>query len=147
MDDHKQLDDELADLTDALLERREMQMKQTTQPLDEVVQQLYQMIQPDSPPSPAFRDKLTQRLNDEWNMAMQQQKPPRRVPTFYMTPRTRLLAAAAALVIVLGALAIYTQSNQPLQGTTPLGTNSGGVIAVVLIASAVVVLILWRRNR
>src|SRR5262245_22015404 len=142
MDDQKRLDDELADLTDALVEGRDMKASAELQGLDQTVRLLNDVIRPDGVPDQAFRARLTQRMNEEWAMTH-----PRRVH-WYNQPVFRFAAAAAGLVFVL--LGILWLS-KPGGITDPTATGFGRDVGSLLIVSAVVIggiaFYLWRNRR
>jgi hypothetical protein len=143
MDDNKNLDAELADLTDAVLEGRTMTPKQNLERLDEVVVQLHQTIAPDEPADPVFRRHLERRLVDEWN------KTYRPAPRWYNRPRVRLVGAVAAMTftLVMAAVLLYNLSGgqDELQGTAtgPLGGQALVALALVTTVLVVVVLVAW----
>jgi hypothetical protein len=127
MDDNKELDDELAALTDDLL--KGSQPKTTLPEADELgntVRQIQRTIAPDKPASPIFRDRLEMRLNLEWNRVY-----PRRQR--FWSHRQFQYAAAASVMLVAGilALTLTKQGNDLLQAAT------GGQASLVIIAAIV----------
>lgn len=144
VDEH--LDEELAELTNLLLEKR-MKTPTTTpelRGLDEIVYQLDRVIQPDVPPSPSFRARLTQRLIEEWNVVHNQQKIR---PFSLRPPQLAALAASVAVVLLVTVLLLNNGESGPLSGTAA-GNGGGLVFALVALAAAgVAAFVFWRRHR
>ncbi len=138
-----ELDDELAEATDALLSGREMPtLQEDNRELAEVVRDLYRVIDPARAPSAAFQQRMTARLNTEWDRSNAQ-------PTLRLVdrPLVRLAAMAAAVVLILGAVVVLAMPEPPreLQGAA-IGMNHGAallVLAGVIVAGAYV----YGRNR
>src|SRR5690348_1127630 len=108
------LDNELAEATDALLNGKEMPvLQEDNRELAEVVRELYRVIDPKSPPSAAFEQRMNARLNSEWDRSNVQ-------PTLRLLdrPLVRLVAVAAAVVLILGAVVVLAMPESPreLQG-------------------------------
>jgi hypothetical protein len=142
MDENKELDDQLAALTDDLLEGR--QPKTTMQEADELenaVRQIQRTIAPDKPASPIFRDRLEMRLNLEWNRAY-----PRRQRLW--AQRQFQYAAAASVVLVAGilALTLTKQGNDLIQAATS-GQASPVIIAAIVVGVLLGAALLFRRLR
>ena len=124
-----ELDDELAEATDALLSGREMpELQGENRELAEVVRELYRVIDPATPPSAVFQQRMNARLNTEWDRA---NKP----PTLRLVdrPLVRLAALAAAVVLILGAIIVLAMPESPreLQGAA-IGLNHGAALAVLV---------------
>lgn len=137
------LDDELAEATDALLSGKEMpELGDENRKLGEVVRELYRVIDPHTPPSAAFEKRMNARLSDEWNRANVQ-------PTLRLMdrPLARVLALAAAVVLILGALVVLAMPESPreLQGAA-IGLNHG-VALIVLVVVVVVGAYFYGRSR
>ncbi|MEO8398054.1 MAG: hypothetical protein ABI700_33980 [Chloroflexota bacterium] len=138
-----ELDDELAEATDALLSGREMPtLEEDNRELAEVVRDLYRVITPAIPPSAAFQQRMTARLNVEWDRSNAQ-------PTLRLVdrPLVRLAAMAAAVVLILGAVVVLAMPESPraLQGAA-IGMNHGAallVLAGVIVTGAYI----YGRNR
>jgi hypothetical protein len=143
MDNNRNLDEELADLTDAVLEGKTVTPKQDLEGLDEVVMQLHQAIAPDKPADSVFRRHLERRLVDEWN------KTYRPAPRWYNRPQVRLVGAFAAMAftLVMATILLYSLSGSQdeLQGTAtgPLGGQAIVTLVLITIVLAVCVLIAW----
>ena len=139
-----QLDDELAQATDALLEGSDpATLDGENGDLHKIAVQLYSVIDPKSPPSAAFQRRLVSRLNAEWDHA-------HAAPTLWLLDRPimRLAALAAAVVIVLAAvvvLAVPDQANQ-LHGTA-IGLHNAAAILALLGVAAVGAIVYWRNRR
>jgi hypothetical protein len=146
VDDQKRLDDDLAALTDAILENRMVEPTEDAQDYEPVVRQLQQIIRPDSEPTPVFRDRLTQRLNEEWSMSRAQKSRNR-----FSNRSTRLVVLAASVAIVLTGVALLVNNPVGVPVGTAIGDNSNqtsGVILLVLgVIGTAVGVALWRRNR
>jgi hypothetical protein len=139
MDDNKNLDGELADLTDAVLEGKTVTPKQDLEGLDAVVRNLHRTIAPDKPADPAFRRHLEHRLVDEWN------KIHRPAPRWYNRPQVRLAGAFAAVAVVLVLAVSLFGGTGELQGasTGPLDSQAIVTLALVTVVLAACVLIAW----
>jgi hypothetical protein len=127
------LDDELAEATDSLLNGGEMSvLQENNRELAEVVRELYRVIDPKSPPSAVFEQRMNARLNSEWDRSNVQ-------PTLRLVdrPLVRLAALAAAVVLILGAVVVLAMPESPreLQGTA-IGMNHG--VALLVLAGVVV---------
>ncbi|MBN1563905.1 MAG: hypothetical protein JXA10_08700 [Anaerolineae bacterium] len=66
MTDETKLDNELAAFTDRLLAGQDAQSTPEIDALAQVVRQFHYLADPASGPDPAFRDRLAQRLDQEW---------------------------------------------------------------------------------
>ncbi len=124
-----ELDDELAEATDALLSGREMPALQAeNRELAEVLRELYRVIDPTTPPSVVFQQQMNARLNTEWNRAHMQ-------PTLRLVdrPLVRLAALAAAVVLILGAVVVLAMPESPreLQGAA-IGLNHSAALIVLV---------------
>jgi hypothetical protein len=85
-----ELDNELAEATDAILNGREMpDLQDENRELAEVVRDLYRAIDPATPPSAAFQQRLNARLNSEWDRSNVQ-------PTLRLVDRPLVRLAALA---------------------------------------------------
>ena len=76
--------------------------------LAEVVRELYRVIDPATPPSAVFQQRMNARLNTEWDRANVQ-------PTLRLVdrPLVRLAALAAAVVLILGAIIVLAVPESP----------------------------------
>jgi hypothetical protein len=136
------LDDELAQATDTLLSGGQMPpLEGENAALQETVRQLYAVIEPSRAPSSAFQQRMTARLNAEWDRAYAP-------PTLRLLerPLVRLTALAAAVVLVLASLVVLAAPDaaDPLQGTA-VGMDDG-VAVLVLVGVAVAGFVFWRRR-
>lgn len=118
MDNQTQLDNQLADLTDALLERGHFEPTNDLAGLAQIVQQLNTLIEPESKPPPIFRARLTEALTDEWHRQHRQKKTSGQLVQFLSRPIGRYVAAAAVITLVLMvALLLNMSDNGPQTGT------------------------------
>src|SRR5262245_53839624 len=117
MEDNTKLDNEVADLTDALLSGGDRQTSLDLQGLDKVARQLNQMISPAVGPDPAFRARLTQRLMQEWDATQGGHASRSRVRSPSTRRFMRYAALAAVLIVVLGLVLILGQGTGPVVGT------------------------------
>src|SRR5215510_643769 len=99
MEDNTRLDNEIAELTDAMLSGQQRQASPEAQGLDQIAQQLSQMVSSSAGPDPAFRAKLTQRLMQEWDSTAQHGGS--RTPANRIVRRRYVQYAALAAVVVL----------------------------------------------
>lgn len=144
VDEQRRLDNELANITNTLLEQH---MRTTTtstelQDLEPVVYDLEQLIQPDVPPTDAFRSRLRQRLVEEWNLL----RGHRSMRRFNPRPG-QLVALAAAVAVILAVTAVLL--NNTATGSLE-GTATGTTTIVVLLTLTVVGAVAWYilgRNR
>ncbi len=153
-DNTQQHDNELADLTDALMAGQDMTTSDDLQDLAQLTRQLHTLIASDSTPSTAYRNRLTERLNAEW--AQTHAQPPRRVSprgsTFQIGQTGRWAALAAVLVLILLAV-VSSLSNNGVVTSVP-GTVVGTLtpqfaifFALAVIVVTVVAFIVLRRRR
>lgn len=144
MDENRRLDDELADLTDAVIENRDMNISQEAAELAVIVRGLRDLIEPNAPPPASFEKRMKQRLDIEW-----EQRQRRAVARTRPNPALRLVALAAAFAVVLVVI-IFVTNNNPSNDPQIVGTAVGSpdaLIAVVAIAAVVGAAILVWRNR
>ena len=137
MTDNIKLDEELAAYTDALLKDKSPSMPPSLEEDAHTVRMLKQIIAPDEPVSPAFQEHLRSKLEAEW--AAQPRKKGKKRPPFRLTYS---LAAAAAIVLVMGAIALIVSSSSE---TDLHGFAEGriGVAFVLFAATLVGILFLW----
>lgn len=144
MDENRRLDDELADMTDAIIENRNMDTSEELHELSQVVRGLHHTIQPGDRPSAAFETRMKQRLDMEWEQRQ------RRARVTRFNPAVRVMALAAALLVVMVAIILITNTAET--GTTPpVGTAIGPtefLIAVVALGAVVgAAFLVWRNRR
>jgi hypothetical protein len=140
MDENRRLDDELAALTDAMLEKRDMNTSHEVHELADVVRGLYTLIEPGERPSPKFEARLKQSLNQEWEQRT------RRARRGRFSPALRLAAVLVVALVAIVLLNSTTPSGQGLPGTA-VGSNGAIVILITLAAVAGVALLVWRGRR
>jgi len=138
-----ELDNELAQVTDALLGGRDVgAFSAENAELVSVVRDIAAVIDPRTPPSAAFQQRLTQRLNAEWERAN-----PKPALSLLERPVARLASLAATVVLVLGALLILAapDASPDLQGAAFAADDA---VAVLMLVGAVVVgFAYWRARR
>lgn len=143
-----QLDNELADATDAILSGREVgTVSAENAELVRSTRELAQVIDPNAPPSAAFQQRLTQRLNAEWDRANPSHS--NVVPLRLLDrPVVRLVSMAAAVVLVLGALVVLAvpESDPQLQATA-IPLDDAAAVLVLLGVAAVGAAVYWRGRR
>lgn len=138
-------DNALTAFTDALLENQAMELTEDLQDLEGVVRRLQQTIQPMRPPDAAFRSRLTQRLNEEWNRTERQQRIQR-----LRTQRTLRYVASAAAVLLLATVAVLLSGRVNTLGASgDSGANQNWIALLVvgLITAAVVATFYFWNNR
>jgi hypothetical protein len=138
-----ELDDELADLTDKLLAGQDMNVSADNESYAKIVKQLHQIVASEPTATPAYRTRLTRRLNDEWDKAHRRQ--PERV---FARPMFRFAALAASVVLVLLVVLVALGQNS---GFVPTPGASLGPLTVptiiFVVALVVIVAIIWQRRR
>ncbi len=133
MENNTQLDDQLANLTDALLESGKFDPAEDVEDLGQIVQQLHNLIEPDAKPPPAFRVRLTENLNDEWNRQHRQKKTGGRIVQFHNLRNNRYIAAAAVIALVLMIALLLDQSaSEPATGTAASADGEGSSVSDLL---------------
>ena len=142
--DNPELDNEMANLTDALLTGRSIKASASAQPLEPIVRGLQQLSAP-SQPSDEFRARLTQRLSSEFEA--QSRTRSSRI-TGLVSRRYRSVLAAAAVLILVGIAVLLASQG----GTQPtVGTALGSPAFIVISAFAIVLVGLgvyfWWRER
>jgi heme A synthase len=135
MHDNARLDDELAAFTDGFLAGEDVPTPVGLEELAQVVRQLNALIAPAEQPSPAFRERLTQRLNREWTLQHQ-----RRTRFRF---NHRLVQVAAVVAVILGVLIVLSldSENKSVQGTA-LGSTSG-IVVIIAVLLVIGVTIFW----
>lgn len=137
------LDDELAAFTDQLLSGEQAQVSPEIEDLAAVVKRLCQVVDPATRPDPAFRDRLTQRLNREWTLY--HQRPARR----WMSNRLLQVAAVAAglgVVLLVVSLLGNGSGDQNIEGTA-WGSLGWAFVIVVAVGGLVAFVIWYGRKR
>jgi hypothetical protein len=144
--DEMRPDDQLAELTDAILDRRDQQPLPELRDDAELVLALRDLIRPEEEPPDAFREQLRARMAAEFD-ALPRRAQSRR-PT--MRPALRLALAAASVVLVLAALLLFDVVDTPgsLFGAAAGVTDAGSLgLGLLLIGGAgLIALVVWRRR-
>lgn len=145
--DNLQLDNQMSDLTDAVLAGREP-YSSADRELALIVQQLAKLTKPE-PTTTDFRNRLTAKLSEEFDLVRGLRTSRTRRPVIQLWS---MLAAAALIVVVGGAaLANQVQTNPTVGvvGTTigdapilPILGVGAGIVVVVAVA-----LFFWQRRR
>lgn len=139
-------DNELAALTDAVLEGRPMNASTTTRDLERVIIQLRDVIDPDTPPDPGYSMRLSGRLGQEFDLL--QRSKVRKWPNQRMV---QLVGMAAALIVVMGIGILYSGgadgSRLPGTGEGPLSLLAIVVLAVVAVGLGSAVFFLMKRRQ
>jgi hypothetical protein len=135
-----QLDDELAELTDKMLAGQDMPISAENEPLARVLKQLHQITS--GSPNPAYRSRLTRRLNEEWDRVQQRQS-----RALFARPVFRFAALAAAVVLVLGAVLIVLGPGNPSLPATVVGQVDPIFAVVFILALVLVGAVIWSRRR
>lgn len=135
------IDDELAEVTDALMDGREMRrLDGENGDLQDVVRQIFNLIDPLTPPSTAFQRRMMERLNAEWSRSY---APP--VLRLMDRPLVRVTSLAAAVVLVLGALIVLAVPNtaEQLQGAA-IAIDDAAALVVLAVVAVVGAIFYWR---
>lgn len=143
MDENRRLDDELAEVTDAIIENREMKPSQEIAELAEIARGLRDLIEPNTPPSAAFEARMKNRLDVEWEQRQ------RRVTRMRVSPMVRMVALAAAVVVVMVVVIFLTNTTSEEGGfnATALGSPDA-LIALVAVAAVIgAAILVWRSRR
>jgi ABC-type Fe3+-siderophore transport system permease subunit len=143
MEENRRLDDELADLTDAIIENREMKTSQDIADLAEIARGLRDLIEPNAPPSAAFEARMKTRLDMEWEQRQ------RRATRMRVNPAVRLIALAAAVVVVMVVIIFLTNNpgNDPQVVGTVLESPETLIAAVAVAAVVGAAILVWRNRR
>lgn len=161
MDPNSQLDDEVAQMTDTTLANEPFtQMDETLRPLRVVVEGLREVAGTTSTPSPEFEVRLRRAVDQAWDVRQREQNPSqpatetrlRSVSSqWWMSPVSRTLAFAAALVLALVAillLSVPEQNGEGLPGTAiSVGAPEGIILVLALALIAGAVMYYWRGKR
>ncbi len=146
------LDNELAELTDRLIAGRDMEPPQNLPDLPElealanVTRQLHRLMSQESAPSPAFRSRLTQRLNQEWAVVQRQKVTQKPARGFALRPVWGWAALAAALLVVF-AVVLYPSLSQSSSAGLAAGQSTPEVLIVGLVLLLVLGLIVLAASR
>ncbi|MDL1902792.1 hypothetical protein FBR02_18730 [Anaerolineae bacterium CFX9] len=133
------LDDELAAMTDALMERGAASAdSEQARELEPIIKGLHGLMR-DQQVSDAFAARLTQRLDQEWQLRQRSRHSRRSV---LLSPTARLVSLAAALVLVFVTLLLWspTPGSEALSGTV-VGDAGALIGAVLLVGAAVLVFV------
>jgi hypothetical protein len=167
MTDETRLDNELAAFTDRLLAGEDAQATPEIAELAQVVRQFHRLVAPDSGPDSAFRDRLAQQLNREWEQIQQDNQASRDDPGSHSAPthrswqgkltarrstsktrslfggfRSRTVRIAAVAATVVAALCVAVLIATDSDGTSgESGTVSGSIDWPVIVSIVVVALL------
>ena len=134
-------------MTDAVLENRMMEASEDGHDYEPVIHQLKAIIEPENGVPDAFRERLAQRLKDEWLMSRRASRPPQ--PRRFSSRSMRVATLAASVALILVAAILLLNNGEP--GTTEVspGTVLEGstVIVVVVLVGGVIGFALLRRKR
>ncbi len=163
MDDETRLDNELAAFTDGLLAGKDPESAPEIEALAHVVRRFHHIIDPDSRPEPAFRERLAKQLDHEWTIQHRSLAPPeqqQRADRERHSPRflfdglrhnrvVRLAAMAAVLTVVLSvAVLVATDSdNAPGEPGTASGDFAWPVVIGIVVVGLLGLLIFWLGQR
>ena len=143
----RQLDNEFADLTDALLEGREIRLSDELRDLSITARQLQALFSDENLPSAEFRGRLSRRLDIAWNGRRHKQ---RGLRLLFGSNRVRQFSALAAALVLLLAVAILLglgKSAETVMPGTAIGILSPTFILVAgLFVVAIIGFGLWRRK-
>lgn len=137
-------DNELAEATDALLAQREPRaLTEENAELFAVVRELNRIIDPQTPPTAAFQQRLTSRLNTEWDRAY---TPPQL--RLMDRPVVRVLSMAAAVVLILASVMVLSvpETAPELQGAA-IPLDDAAAVLVLVGVVAVGAFVYWRDRR
>jgi hypothetical protein len=142
MAENRRLDDELADMTDAIIANRDVKPSEELADLAEVVRGLHDLIESNATPPTAFETRMKQRLDLEWEQRQ------RRAVRTRVNPAVRLVALAAALVVVMVVVIFLT--NNPTDGGLSGFADGSTEFLIAFTAVAAVVgaaILVWRNRR
>lgn len=149
MDKNRILDDRLAEFTDALLRGREIEVPQELEQEAQMVRLLAKIIAPHKQVNPAFQQRLTRRLTDEWDHA--QRRPSQRLLQLNRRTLQVAAAAAAAFTLVLAAilLGVLGEDAAPQEQTaSAVGFDLLPVLILVMVGIiAAGAVYLWNRRK
>lgn len=131
MSDQITLDDKLAELTDSLLAEGEAIFPQELKSEEYIVQQLNRIILPKDSLNPAFRERLTRRLNEEWERTFQRRSR-RRIVSFPLRSM-RGLAVAASIALVFAFIILTVLGDGSGDGSEQLGFAQGPLTGFIIL--------------
>ncbi|MBI5928962.1 MAG: hypothetical protein HY862_06620 [Chloroflexi bacterium] len=121
-------DNDLAALTDAVLEGRSMTTSTNTRDMERVIIQLRDVIDPDTPPDPTYSMRLARRMDQEFDLL--QRAKVRKWPNQRMV---QLVGMAAAIVVVMGIAIVFSGSST----STSEGGLSGSAVGDISVLEAI----------
>lgn len=130
MEHENQLNDQLADYTDAMLKGDAMLLDDDLQELGTVLRSLQRVVGKPTPPPTPFHTRLTQTLNNEWQKAQQERAQARQRQQLVW----RLGTVAAVVVLVFTVLILLPSDNT----TSNTGTAQGGNEWLIFVLVAVI---------
>lgn len=137
--DHSPLDDELAAMTDSLIDKRGFQpASEQARDLEPILRSLHGLMVEEKV-SDAFASRLNLRMEQEWTQRQRSRRSPQRT---FLSPTARLVSLAAALVLVFVTILLWAPSpaSENLSGTV-VGDSSGLIGAAMLIGAGVLVFV------
>ncbi len=149
MSDNTTHDDKLAAYTDELLDGQVPHPPDDIDELADAVRQLQQTIDPATPPTPAFRQRLRAHLSEVWDADARHAPRHIRRPRWYRNRVFQVAALAASLLVLLLAVALLSEQaatgKESLEGTATGAT--GWVFGAVLAVGVVALLVIWWHRR
>lgn len=139
-------DDQLADLTDAVLDRRDPQVTPELRDFGELAVLLRDVIRPDSEPPEALRERLGMQMAHEFDALSSSTRNRRRA----LTTPLRIALAAASVALVLLAILLFDAADvtQSLSGAAAgIGDVGSLALGVLLVSGAGLIALLVVRRR
>lgn len=143
MTNRPDLDNELADMTDRLLNGQNVDVSPDNRTEALLVRRLYQAVSHNPVPDAAFRSRLTQRINQEWNSSHRASAP------IGGRSMSRWAALAAVVVVAMGVMFILL-SESSLVGNvqaTAVGPASWIFPAIIIGGVVLIGFAVWRRRQ
>ena len=140
----RQLDNDFADLTDALLTGRQVKSSDELRDLTALARQLQTLMSDIEPPSASFRGQLARRLDIEWRQVRHGSRF-RWLPTSSRVQIRQYVALAAALVLIV-VVAILGSKFVPTVGTATGNITGNMLLAAGLFVIGLIGVGLWRRK-
>jgi hypothetical protein len=140
-----ELDNLLAQLTDDVLADQDVVGGDSQNPDLRVIRVMKDLTS--GTPSPEFRARLTDVLNREWDAMQHDKRRTTTVAAWYNRPSTRLVALAAALVIVVGLLAVYGSTTGGNTSGTVIGDAGTVAIVIGILIGVGVIAAIWSNRR
>lgn len=142
----RELDEELAKMTDALIDGREIEeIPDELRDLEPVLRGIYHVVSPNEKPSPAYRARLLQKLNEEWDQVQT-----RRLANKRRFRLLRLATLAASITVALAAFLSLIHPNEGAGGGlegTATGPLQFGIPLILALFAIAVISWSWLRQR